>query len=356
MKIGLIGLPNSGKTTIFNALTKSKAEVTSYANSKSEPNLAVIDVMDERVTRLSEIYQPKKTTYATIEIIDFVGLSEGSAKGEAFSGTAMGVIKRVDAIALVIRNFEDGLMGEPAPLDDLDQLEIEMLMSDLVIAEKRLERIAWSFQRGQKTDALLAEEKALRKILAGLNENRPVRAIELDCEELKLIRGFQFLTQKPLMAILNSHEENFGRNAEIMEKMQDGREVIEFAGKFEMEISRLDSEDEVQMFMEDIGISESARDRLTQLAYALLGYISFFTVGSDEVRAWTIHRGDTAIEAAGAIHSDLSRGFIRAECFTYNDLMECGSEKAIREKGRFRLEGKNYIVQDRDILSIRSSL
>lgn len=356
MKIGLIGLPNSGKTTIFNALTRSRAEVTSYANTKSEPNLAVIDVIDERVTRLSEIYQPKKTTYATIEIIDFVGLSDGSAKGEAFSGAAMGMIKRVDAIALVVRNFEDGLMGEPAPLEELDQLEIEMLMSDLMIAEKRLERIAWSIQRGQKTDALLAEEKVLKKVVAALNENRPVRSIELDCEEIKLLRGFQFLTQKPLMAILNSDEGNFGRNAGIMEKMQDGREVIEFAGKFEMEISRLDSEEEVRMFMEDIGISESARDRLTQLAYALLGYISFFTVGADEVRAWTIHRGDTAIEAAGAIHSDLSRGFIRAECFTYNDLMECGSEKAIREKGRFRLEGKNYVVQDRDILSIRSSL
>ncbi len=356
MKIGLIGLPNSGKTTIFNALTKSRAEVTSYANSKSEPNLAVIDVIDERVTRLAEIYQPKKTTYANIEIIDFVGLSEGSAKGEAFSGTAMGIIKRVDAIALVIRNFEDGLMGEPSPLDDLDQLEIEMLMSDLVITEKRLERIAGSIQRGLKTDALLAEEKVLKKIAEGLNENRPVRSIEFDCEELKLIRGFQFLTQKPLMVILNSHEENFGSHADLIEKMREGREVMEFAGKFEMELSRLDSAEEIQMFMEDIGIKESARDRLTQLAYALLGYISFFTVGSDEVRAWTIRRGDTAIEAAGAIHSDLSRGFIRAECFSYNDLMECGSEKAIREKGRFRLEGKNYVVQDRDILSIRFSL
>lgn len=356
MKIGLIGLANSGKTTIFNALTKSRAEVTSYANTKNEPNLAVIDVIDERITRLSEIYQPKKTTYATIEIIDFVGLSEGSAKGEAFSGTALGTIKRVDAIALVIRNFEDGLMGGPSPLDDLDQIEIEMLMSDLMIAEKRLERIAGSIQRGLKTDALLAEEKVLKKIAAGLNENRPVRSIEIDCEEQKLIRGFQFLTQKPLMVVLNSPEESFGRNSVIIEKMRSGREVIEFAGKFEMELSRLDDEEEIRMFMEDIGISESARDRLTQLAYALLGYISFFTVGSDEVRAWTIHRGDTAIEAAGAIHSDLSRGFIRAECFSYNDLMECGSEKAIREKGRFRLEGKNYVVQDRDILSIRFSL
>lgn len=356
MKIGLIGLPNSGKTTIFNALTKSRAEVTSYAGAKSEPNLAVIDVIDERVTRLAVIYQPQKTTYATIEIIDFVGLSEGSARGEAFSGTAMGLIKMADAIALVIRNFEDGLMGRPAPLADLDQLEIEMLMSDLLIAEKRLERIAGSRQRGLKTDALTAEEKVLQKIAAGLNENRPVRSLELDSEEQKLIRGFQFLTRKPLMVILNSAEETFGRSSDLVGKMQDGREVIEFAGKFEMELSRLDDEGEIRMFMEDIGIHESARDRLARLAYALLGCISFFTVGPDEVRAWTIRRGDTALEAAGAIHSDLSRGFIRAECFSYNDLLECGSEKAIREKGRFRLEGKNYIVQDRDILSIRFSV
>ena len=356
MKIGLIGLPNSGKTTIFNALTRSKAEVTSYANTKSEPNLAVIDVIDEHVTHLSEMYRPKKTTYATIELIDFVGLSEGSARGEAFSGSAMGMIKRVDAIAMVIRNFEDDLMGEPSPLEDLEQLEMEMLLSDLVIAEKRLERIAWSYQRGQKSDALQAEEKVLQKITTFLNENRPVRQLEISCEEEKLIRGFQFLTKKPLMVIINSHEDNFGKNAELLKEAGRGREAIEFAGNFEMELSRLEDEDEIRMFMDDIGIGESARDRLTQLAYALLGYISFFTVGSDEVRAWTIHRGDTAIDAAGAIHSDLSRGFIRAECFSYGDLIECGSEKGIKEKGRFRLEGKNYIVQDRDILSIRFSV
>jgi GTP-binding protein YchF len=315
-----------------------------------------VEVIDERVTRLAEIYRPEKTTYATVEFIDFAGLSEDSGKGDAFSGTAMGLIKRVDALALVVRNYPDGLMGEPAPLQDMEQLDLEMLVSDLAITEKRLERIAWCYQRGQKTDALQAEEKILLKIAAHLNRNQPVRTLELNCEEEKAIRGFQFLTKKPLMVILNSHESNFGRNDDLLERIRNRDGVIEFAGHFEMELSRLDDETEAQMFMEDMGIESSARDRLTRFAYSLLGYISFFTVGPDEVRAWTIRRGETAVEAAGAIHSDLAKGFIRAECFSYQDLIECGSEKGIREKGRFRLEGKNYVVQDRDILSIRFNL
>ena len=233
MKIGLIGLLNSGKTTIFNALTRSKAEVTSYATTKSEPNLAIIDVIDEHVTNLSEMYRPKKTTYATIELIDFVGLSEGSARGEAFSGSAMGMIKRVDAIAMVIRNFEDDLMGEPSPLEDLEQLEMEMLLSDLVIAEKRLERIAWSYQQRPEVGRAAGRGKsAAENYLAFLNENRPVRQLELSCEEEKLIRGFQFLTKKPLMVIINSHEDNFGKNAELLKEAGRGREAIEFAGNF----------------------------------------------------------------------------------------------------------------------------
>ena len=356
MKIGFIGLPNSGKTTIFNALTKSKAEITAYANTRGEPNLAVVEVIDERVIRLAEIYRPKKTTYAAIEFIDFAGLSEGSGKGDAFSGTAMGLIKGVDALALVIRNYPDDLMGMPSPLQDMDQIDLEMLVSDLAIVEKRLERIARFYQRGQKTEALQTEEKVLRKISAHLNGNQPVRTMELNGEEEKVIRGFQFLTKKPLMVILNSHESNFGRNEDLLDEIGKKHGAIEFAGHFEMELSRLEDKAEALMFMEDMGIERSARDRLTQFAYSLLGYISFFTVGADEVRAWTIRRGETAVEAAGVIHSDLSKGFIRAECFSYNDLLECGSEKGVREKGRFRLEGKNYVVKDLDILSIRFNL
>jgi len=353
MKIGLIGLPNSGKTTIFNALTRSKAEVTAYANTRGEPNLATVEVVDERVTRLAEMYRPKKTTYASIELIDFSGLSEGSAKGDAFSGEAMGLIKRVDALALVIRNYHDGLMGAPTPMRDMEQLEMEMLLSDLVIVEKRLERIAWSYQRGQKSDTLQSEEKTLLKISGHLNANQPIRTLEFNNDEEKSIRTFHFLSKKPQMVILNSQESDFGRNEDLLAEMSRKHKVIEFSGNFEMELSCLEDEAEARMFMEDMGMEASARDRLTQAAYSLLGYISFFTVGPDEVRAWTIRKGDTAVEAAGAIHSDLSKGFIRAECFSYHDLIECGSEKGIREKGRFRLEGKSYIVRDHDILSIR---
>jgi len=232
MKIGLIGLPNSGKTTIFNALTRSKAEVTAYANTRGEPNLAAVEVIDERVTRLSELYRPKKTTYATIEFTDFAGLSEGSGKGDAFSGEAMGLIKRVDALALVVRNYPDSLMGALSPLQDMEQLDLEMLLSDLMIVEKRLERIAWFYQRGQKTDALLTEEKALLKISDHLNSNQPVRTLELNCEEEKAVRGFQFLTKKPLMVVLNSHESNFGRNENLLEEIEKKNGVIEFDRPF----------------------------------------------------------------------------------------------------------------------------
>lgn len=355
MKIGLIGLTNSGKTTIFNALTKSEAEVTEYASKKVEPNMAVVNVIDERVARLSSIYNPKKTVYATIEFIDFVLPQKESERSDIFSGASMGMIKNTDALALVVRNFHDNLTGEPDPLNDINQINDELLLSDLIITENRLERIELSYKRGQKTNELQLEEKTLRKISEQLNGNQSIRDIQLSDYEEKSMRGFQFLTKKPIMIILNSGETNFGRNGDLLKEIKEKYETIEFTGNFEMELSQLD-DDEAKMFMEDMGIEESARNRLTKFAYDIVGYISFFTVGSDEVRAWNIHKGETAVEAAGTIHTDLSRGFIRAECFSYDNLMECGSEKAIREKGLFRLEGKDYIVQDGDILNIRFNI
>ena len=355
MKIGLIGLTNSGKTTIFNALTKSEAEVTEYASKKVEPNIAVVNVIDERVSSLSSIYKPKKTIYATIEFIDFVLPQKESERSDIFSGASMGMIKNTDALALVVRNFHDNLTGEPDPLNDINQINDELLLSDLIITENRLERIELSYKRGQKTNELQLEEKTLRKISEQLNGNQPIRDIQLSDYEEKSMRGFQFLTKKPIMIILNSGETNFGRNKDLLKKIKEKYKAIEFTGNFEMELSQLD-DDEAKMFMEDMGIEESARNRLTKFAYDIVGYISFFTVGSDEVRAWNIHKGETAVEAAGTIHTDLSRGFIRAECFSYDNLMEYGSEKAIREKGLFRLEGKDYIVQDGDILNIRFNI
>lgn len=353
MKIGILGLPNSGKTTIFNALTQSKAEVSAYGGAKVEPNRAVVTVNDERVDHLSRLFKPKKSIYGTIELIDFVGLSEGLAKDGGFSGSATALMRNTDALALVVRNFPDPLLGMPQPRGDMEKMNEEILLSDLIIAEGRLEKIQTGFKRGQKTPELEREQRVLSTVHDQLNQGRPIRDLALGEDEMKVIRGFQFLTLKSCLVVLNSDEETFGKNQEILEEMGRHEAVIEFAGTFEMDLSQLDDDEEVLLFMEDMGMAESARDRLTRAAFEMLGYISFFTVGSDEVRAWSIKKESTALEAAGAIHTDLARGFIRAECFSFEDLMAYGSEKGIREKGLFRLEGKDYIVQDGDILSIR---
>jgi len=356
MKIGLIGLQNSGKTTIFNALTGLEAEVTSYSSQKLEPNQGIVQVEDERVLKLSEIYNPKKTIYATIEYIDFVGLAGKSENKDVFNGSAMGLVKTADALALVVRNFDDPTSGDSsnAP-SDVDAIESDLIISDLIIAEKRMEKIELSKKRGIKDTSMQIEEKALLKIIEHLEDSNPIRTIDLPAEEEKSIRGFQFISQKPLLIILNSDEDKFGESDVILKELQKKYKALEFAGTFEMELNKLDKKEAAE-FMQDMNIKESARDRLTKFSYELLGYCSFFTVGEDEVRAWTITKGDDAVEAAGKIHSDLARGFIRAECFTFDDLIQNGSEKNVREKGLFRLEGKKYIVQDGDILNIRFSV
>jgi GTP-binding protein YchF len=356
MKIGLIGLPNSGKTTVFNALTGSEASVTAYSSDRAKPHVAVVDVKDERVKRLSEMYNPRKTVYATVEFVDFAGLSAGSAREGIFSGEAMGMMRMMDAFALVVRNFKEDPMGPPAPLKDMGKLEEELLVSDMIVAESRLERIQHGYKRGQKSDALQREEAVLTRILDHLNKALPIRDLELTPDEHKMIRGFQFLTWKPIMVILNSDESRFGMNGVLLGEMEKTHRAIEFAGNFEMELTRLDDQEETRLFMEDMGIKESASYRLTWLAYKTLGYISFFTVGSDEVRAWNVCRGNTALDAAGTIHTDLAKGFIRAECFSYEDCLQFGTEKGLRENGLLRLEGKEYPVQDGDIMNIRFNI
>ncbi len=356
MNIGLIGLANSGKTTIFNAMTRTQAQITEYVNAKSEPNKAMMKVEDSRVTILSDMYMPKKTTYAVIELIDFIGLTEGSAKEGLFSSSSMGLIKNTDALAIVVRHFHNDTAGISTPLRDIAKIDEELLISDLLIAENRLERIKKAYQQGKKNNSLEMEEKIIHKIIDHLSNNQPIRKLELDGEHEKILRGFQFLTQKPTMIILNSEETNFGKDNDLLEKIGTNHRVIEFAGKFEMELSQLDDQKSIDFFMADMGIQESARDRLCRAAYEVLGYISFFTVGSDEVRAWSLHQGEPAVVAAGTIHTDLAQGFIRAECFSYEDLIECGSEKGVSKKGLLRLEGKDYIVRDGNILNIRFNI
>ncbi len=358
MKIGIIGLQNSGKTTIFNALTGQELETTSYSLQKTEPNLGVVEVPDERVTKLSSLYEPQKTIYATIEYIDFAGFSSERNSQEPIPSNILALAKTTDALAFVVRSFKDDFADSISDINALDQIqtmESELIMSDLIIAENRREKIELSKKRGIKDASILIEEKAIKKVIDHLENEKPLRNLILATNEEKAIRGFQFISQKPLLIILNSDEDNYGQNEEVISQIESNYRVIEFAGNFEMELSHL-PENETAEFMQDLGIAESARNRLTKLSYELLGYISFFTVGKDEVRAWTLEKGKNAVEAAGKIHSDLARGFIRAECFSYDDLMKAGSEKILREKGQFRLEGKNYVVKDGDIISIRFSV
>jgi len=351
MKIGLFGLPQSGKTTLFNALTGSDAPVNAYT-AKVEPNISIVKVLDTRIDRLSAMYTPKKTTYATLEIVDIAGVTEDALRKDTFPGEMMRVIRNVDALAIVLRGFSDDLQGEPAVLQDCRAIEEELILSDLIVLEKRLEKVVEGYKKGKKTDLAVAEEQLLRRLVDQLNNNLPIRDLEFTPSEQQILRGFQLLTLKPVLAILNTDEERFGKQPELLQSLQEHFTTVEFVGNFEMELSRLDAE-EAQLFMQDMGITESARARLSKLAYSILGYISFFTVGHDEVRAWNIRDGSTAVIAAGTIHSDLARGFITAECFTCEDLLTLGSEKAVKEQGKFHLVGKEYTVRDGDILNIR---
>lgn len=354
MKIGLFGLPKSGKTTLFNALTRSDAPVASYS-AKVEPNISIVKVLDPRIDFLSHMYQPRKTTFATIELVDVAGITGDTLRQNTFSGELMRIIRNVDALAIVVRGFTSDFDGPPAEIEEFRKINEELLLTDLIVLEKRLEKLQESHKKGNKSDHTTIEEPLLRKLIDQLNIGKHLRDLDLSPSEQQLLRGFQLFSMKPSMVILNTDEESYGKKEPALKRIGSEMPAVEFAGNFEMELSRLDTE-EAQLFMEDMGITESARSKLSRHAYDLLGYISFFTVGSDEVRAWNIKDGATAVVAAGTIHSDLARGFITAECFSYNDLCELGSEKAVREKGRFRLVGKEYTVQDGDILNIRFNI
>jgi GTP-binding protein YchF len=350
LKIGIIGLPQSGKTTLFQLLTNVEAKANLRANT------GIARVMDPRIAELSKIFQPKKTTYATIEMVDVAGLTAGQNKK---GNELLNAIRDVDAVVQVLRAFRSDIVptadGRIEPMRDLTQIQSELILADWSLLETRLERL----EKERVKNKNYAQEKAvLTKCREALEADVPLWTVDFTEDEDKLIRGYDFLTRKPLLLVVNVDEEqmqedDFPQKAEL-EAWAEERHIpiIVVSAQIEVEISQLDEEDK-ELFMADLGISESGIERLSRAVYAHLGLISYFTVGSDEVRAWTITEGTNAKEAAGKIHSDIERGFIRAEVVSYEDFIALGSIAKVKEKGLFRLEGKEYIVQDGDIISFR---
>ncbi len=355
MQIGLIGYAKSGKTTIFNALAKSEAVTDKYHNVHDHAHIAVVQVPDKRVSTLADIYQPQKTIHATIEYHDFPGIFGDPT--DSHESNIYAEVRSMDGYALVLRSFRDiemdTLYGTTDPLIELGNIEQEMVLRDLIVAEKRLERIKLSYKRGVKTVAIQAEERILHGISEHLQQGLPLRGMQWSPEDAKAVKGFSFLSQKPMLILLNCAEDDLNDQSSAKKALlEKGYPTEVIAGRYEEELSKLESE-EAQAFWEEMGIAVSVDERLNQLCYKMMGYISFFTVGAEEVRAWTIQRGDNAVTAAGRIHSDMARGFIRAECFRYDDIIAHGSDKVLRQKGLFRLEGRDYTIQDGDVIFIR---
>jgi len=352
MKLGIIGLPQSGKTTIFNALTRGNAPTTASAG-RFEVHTAVVDVPDERVTKLSAMFNPKKTIYAKVTYADIAGLETGSAKS-GISGQLLNQLAQMDGFILVIRAFESDLVMHPSgsinPQRDAESMLSELLLNDLIAVERKVERLADEKKKGG-TDKALNERQTIlfNRLLEALNNNIPLRKLEYSHEEQKELASFGLLSRKPVLVVFNMGE---GQSAPQMELDVPS---VSLMGKLEMEMAQLSAED-AAMFMEEYGIKELSLNKMISLSYDLLQVQSFFTVGEDEVRAWETKIGATAQESAGEIHTDLSRGFVRAEVVAYEDLISLGSMAEAKSKGKFRLEGKEYIVKDGDIVHIRSSL
>ena len=354
MEIGILGMPLTGKTTLFNLLTGQNKEVSTFS-SKGTKNIGIATVYDQRVDFLSSLYQPKKTTYATIEFIDIGGISPElpqKEKAEIFN-----LIQDVDALLFAIRLFEDPVVAsEKDPVVQVENLRYELLLRDLEIVENRLERLKKS--KKELTHDELIEEEVLEKCDQYLNDDKFLSSLEFTEDEIKRISSFSFYTLKPIIIALNLSEEQFRSNVfprkeELNQLIKDNNLVsINICGKMEMEISQLETE-ERQVFLEDLGLKESGIERLCRIGYEHSGLITFFTVVKDEVRAWTIKKGTHAVKAAGKVHSDIERGFIRAEIARYQDLVALGSMHAVKEKGLLKIEGKDAIIEDGDIINFR---
>jgi hypothetical protein len=362
MKLGIIGLPSSGKTTIFNALTKGDAPTGQSLGGRFDVLTAVVDVYDERVDVLTEMFQPKKTTFAKITYTDIAGIKKGANEGGGMSGELLNHLSGLDGFVHVVRAFESDLVPHPDgsvdAVRDLEILDTEFLLNDLGVVERRIEKIEDGLRKGATKDkgAAQAELALFQKLNETLSEERPLRSLDLTDEQEKMLRGYGLLTLKPTVVLLNIGDDQ----AEISLDTDHPQTVVaNLRGKLEMELAQLSAAgdtESLEMFMEEYGVTELSLDRVIGLSYDLMGMHSFFTVGEDEVRAWTIKRGATAVEAAATIHTDLAKGFIRAETAAYDDLVELGGLPQARSAGKLRQEGKTYIVQDGDVINIKFNI
>ena len=358
MQVTIVGLPGSGKTTVFNALTGGHAETGGYSGGRAAPNVSVVKVPDERLDRLTELFHPKSTVHADVTYVD-VAIPAGAAREGTVNPDVLALVRNADALLHVARAFDDPAAAVPAdPWRDVADLDLEFTVADLAVIEKRLEKLTTQARHGSQAerDQAQREEELLRRIEPHLSDGKPIRSFGLTDDEELLVRGYRFLTQKPVLVVLSIDE---ARLAEAATLEADGRtryaephtDVAALAAKIEAEIGEL-PDDDARLFMDDLGITEPSRGRVVRLTYALLGLFSFFTAGEDECRAWTLRLGSTAVDAAGAIHTDLARGFIRAQVIGLEELLDAGSMAEARKRGTLRQEGRDYKVADGDVIEV----
>ncbi len=361
MKLGIVGLPNVGKSTLFNAITDAGAQSANYPFCTIEPNVGVVAVPDKKLDKLAEMYEPEKYTPATIEFVDIAGLVKGASKGEGLGNKFLSNIREVDAIVHVVRCFENDdiihVEGSIDPARDIETIDLELILSDLEVLDRRIDKTRKMLKADKKYQA---ELDFFERVHAALEAGSSARSVECTEEEAELLASVSLLTNKPIIFAANMSEDDFKNgigNNRYLQTVQEYAEkehaaVISICAEMEAEISSLDPE-EKKLFLADLGLEESGLDRLINACYSLLGLMSFLTAGKPEVRAWTIKKGTKAPQAAGKIHSDIERGFIRAEVISFDELMECGSMAAARDKGLVRSEGKDYIMQEGDVVHFR---